>query len=630
MRIDAGIREIINTLSENRSAPVNTGGVNEAGGSAVSNAIDANRTAGSGSTGAQVNAREPLNRGTDDDYALLEKLPPEIRDAARAVLAYQTPLTADIIEKLLSYTRMPGGMNIQNAALLVTGGVDAALSDIGLLSDIINGRYSITNEFIKLIDLYEQAAGGDGVDIMREAVTVRAVIDSLTALLPADYAAAFYEANVNNTGQTAGIFESLAEAMLTAARGAPPAAEGQSGPEPGMAHTGGPPIQAQTGVHPPSEPTGGPPIQAQTDGTPYQAQTGVPSIQAQTGGSPPSEPTGGTPYQAQTGVHPLSNPMGGPPIQAQTGGSFDANIDALSPFITKIFDDLLVRSPGVLEYFNAPDGPPIQAQTGGSTVQPQTYAPSLEHILETAYMTARSLYAQYGSVDGNVPPGAGNISGDAMDYNPAMIFRSMFYENIYKTPDGIFANPASAALNIKTQYELILLQLNIIRTSIKQRLKQTPEKTEALRQTDRLENGLRLINNLNNRHQYAQIPLLSAGWESDLELFVMKRGGSKKKIDPEDATLFISLATANIGKVESLIHIGKNKNVSIDLRAESEGILSLLRDGRLDLHGALAAKGYKLARATYRLIIENTTASNAAERANALFPRDKRLIDYRI
>jgi hypothetical protein len=212
------------------------------------------------------------------------------------------------------------------------------------------------------------------------------------------------------------------------------------------------------------------------------------------------------------------------------------------------------------------------------------------------------------------------------------LFGELLFRDQILTPERLFGNPAETAELIKAQYERIVVQLGLLRASLisKQRNENSPERSEILRRIDSLEDGIRLMDNLNNRHQYIQAPLFVDGKETNLELFVMKRGGNKKKIDIDDATLFVSLNTNNIGRVEALIHTGGGKKISVDLRAGDEATLGLFREGRAELHNALADIGYKLVRTTYHVIEERLCAANAIKRANILFPTRQGGIDYRI
>jgi hypothetical protein len=188
-----------------------------------------------------------------------------------------------------------------------------------------------------------------------------------------------------------------------------------------------------------------------------------------------------------------------------------------------------------------------------------------------------------------------------------------------------------SAENASKMYEDILARLSLVRAAAARdpgaaaaareprAAAAAPGNDALLRQLARVEDGISLINDLNNRHQYMQVPLQAGAGHPPLELFVMKRGGKKRKIDAENATLFLSVGTQNLGKVDALAHLGKNRSVSVCLRAADEAALNEFRASRPLLHEMLRGAGYKLSRATYKLAEEKLTPANAMREASKEF-----------
>jgi len=671
MRIDPVVHEILNKFYEGRADgahPQNHAAAGRAGGA---NAAD--RDAGAAS------ARHDANQ------ALLNKLPPDLHNAAKAILAYQSPVTSESLDRILSYIQPHSGLNLESAALLVTGGVDAAFSDIGLLSDIINGRFNVSDELLNLINLYIQAADKDGTDILRDAAAIRAVLDAIFTQggpgLSGNYGdntaggdstaggasaggaagaeggtggvqggvmpqaglfqqiiieAIIASMNAGHTGQAAlpGVIPTndalayILNALLEAGGGA--AGDGGAAAENalignaagGNVAGGGAPDGGITG----GNTAGGAPESGNTANAGnstgaaqitqeliYQEQIYpghitqdklAPGRYAQDKFAPWLG--GGQPGEGQTVHAAIIQPTGAYPAATQAD-----NAEAFGMFLRQVIDGLSEHAPGLLDY--------IDSNAGGG----------IEKFIEAIRMAALGLYGQTaGGGQGAAGPRT-HIPGDG-DGAPGDAVRGYLLGGMLKEPGVLPERLLSGNGEIKAHYEYLLVHINLLRASLRRHQQQSPEKEAAMRQIESIEDAFRLINSLNSRHQYVQIPMHFAGQDSNLELFVMKRGGGKKKIDHEDATLFISLNTQNIGKVEALIHTGKNKNVSIDMRAENEGILSLMRESRMDLHNALADRGYKLARATYRVIEGRVTAANAAAQLNELFPHDQSHIDYRI
>jgi len=197
-------------------------------------------------------------------------------------------------------------------------------------------------------------------------------------------------------------------------------------------------------------------------------------------------------------------------------------------------------------------------------------------------------------------------------------------------PSVVFGDPGTAADIIKGQFEKAVIYLHLLRASLRSSSAPPALKAALERQIASVEDGVRIINDLNERHHYVQIPLSLYGSESDMELFVMKRGGGRKRINPEDATLFISLNTVNLGRVDALIKTGAYKSVSLSFRLDGDDALDLMKAARPFLHTALAKKGYRLSGAEYRVSGERITAANAVRRANDVFAYEGGGVDIRI
>jgi len=92
----------------------------------------------------------------------------------------------------------------------------------------------------------------------------------------------------------------------------------------------------------------------------------------------------------------------------------------------------------------------------------------------------------------------------------------------------------------------------------------------------------------------------------------LKRNNGRKRIDPQNATVFLSLDTENLGQVDSLISVNK-KNVSLNFRLEKNEIIDYIKENYIQLYEGLAKKGYKLVDIKYRLIDEKVNLLNARE-----------------
>lgn len=151
-------------------------------------------------------------------------------------------------------------------------------------------------------------------------------------------------------------------------------------------------------------------------------------------------------------------------------------------------------------------------------------------------------------------------------------------------------------------------KLDVIKSAIEH--SNPANKDELLNKIDNLQGNLKFINELNNHSTYIQIPLKMFDKNTTGELYVLKKGSRGKKIDPQNASVLVSLNTQNLGQVDSLISVNK-KNISLNLRVEDQSIISFIKENYIELYNSLRAKGYKLVDAKYRLIDERINVINA-------------------
>jgi hypothetical protein len=111
---------------------------------------------------------------------------------------------------------------------------------------------------------------------------------------------------------------------------------------------------------------------------------------------------------------------------------------------------------------------------------------------------------------------------------------------------------------------------------------------------------LTLPQGLNNHALYAHIPLLLGGEKTAAELYVFTDPREKgKRVDPRNATVFISLSTACLGQTECFVKL-TDKDAQADFSLARPEDAALLRAELPALAGGLKARGYNLARGAVR------------------------------
>ena len=170
------------------------------------------------------------------------------------------------------------------------------------------------------------------------------------------------------------------------------------------------------------------------------------------------------------------------------------------------------------------------------------------------------------------------------------------YESLFTKTDLLKTSPKTSLKNINTNlYE----KLEIIKLELAQ--SNNPKLHDIIPKIDSIQDNIKFINEMGQNAPYVQIPLNINGKNITGELYIMKRGGKSKKIDPENSTLYISLDTSNIGQIDTIISVNK-KSLGLVVKAERNDIISFIKDNYLELFENLKEKGYKVIDIKYKLI----------------------------
>lgn len=188
-------------------------------------------------------------------------------------------------------------------------------------------------------------------------------------------------------------------------------------------------------------------------------------------------------------------------------------------------------------------------------------------------------------------------------------------------------NTSSKDLHVKKVYKDMFEKLEVIKSAIEQH--SIPNKEDIINKIDNLQSSIKFINDLNNHSTYIQIPLNIFDKNTTGELYVLKKGSRSKKIDPQNASVLISLNTQNLGQINSLISVNK-KNISLNIRVEEQAIIGFIKENYIELYNSLSNRGYKLVDVKYRLIDEEITPINAESTIQKELDLLRQSIDYKI
>lgn len=210
------------------------------------------------------------------------------------------------------------------------------------------------------------------------------------------------------------------------------------------------------------------------------------------------------------------------------------------------------------------------------------------------------------------------------DIEKAKHFINKSFERLYiKINSEDFKNE----INVKGAYKEMFEKLEIVKEAVYSSA--LPNKDEVINKTDSIQNTVKFINEINGNNTYIQIPLNLVNSKTTGELYVLRRDSRKKKIDPDNATVFLSLNTQNLGQVDSLISVNK-KNISINMRVEDKNVCDLIKENHAALYNNIFNIGFKLVDFKYRVIEDNVNVLNVNKVVQKEESRNKVSLDYRI
>lgn len=199
----------------------------------------------------------------------------------------------------------------------------------------------------------------------------------------------------------------------------------------------------------------------------------------------------------------------------------------------------------------------------------------------------------------------GTKSSDRESKAMSKIFNSLFVR--------IDSETLKDDLHAKSLYKDINNVLEVIRDTAT--ASDSPMKDQIISKTENMQNMIRFMNELNSHSTFLQIPVKLIDQNTNCEIFVLKKNGGKKKIDPNNATAYISLDTTNIGKVDSLISLNK-KNISVNMIVSSIGVRDFVKTSHSILYKSLRDKGYNLVDLKCRVVEEEVSFLNVSQVMN--------------
>ncbi len=121
-----------------------------------------------------------------------------------------------------------------------------------------------------------------------------------------------------------------------------------------------------------------------------------------------------------------------------------------------------------------------------------------------------------------------------------------------------------------------------------------------------IDSAFRFFNQVTTYDALIHLPIKINQENTTGELYVMKRKKGKKKVDADNFTLFLSLQTSSLGRIESFLN-SSQKCVTVSFRVERDDLVKLVKDSHRVLYDGLLKKGYKLAEMKCRVLEKDIT-----------------------
>ena len=151
-------------------------------------------------------------------------------------------------------------------------------------------------------------------------------------------------------------------------------------------------------------------------------------------------------------------------------------------------------------------------------------------------------------------------------------------------------NDANAGVRLKNAREELFARLALIEEAITKAA--PPARTEMAEQTRRLMDHVRLLNNI-DQFAYMQLPIMLGEQRRTAELYLFRRKGGGKKIDPDNVNILLAIDLEHMGHWEALLNI-RNKDVSVRMEVPGEAEKDYFNRNTVLLHEMLSEAGFRL------------------------------------
>ena len=182
-------------------------------------------------------------------------------------------------------------------------------------------------------------------------------------------------------------------------------------------------------------------------------------------------------------------------------------------------------------------------------------------------------------------------------------------------------------INVNKLYNNLEMKLEVIENHLEQYNALGSEKIGHLVRD--IKSEISFIKNIDNMFNFYQLPIGINQNNTTVDMYILKNSREHRVIDPDNATLFLSLNTQNLGQVEILMHV-RDKVVSFNFRLEDDKTIDFFEKRHDILENILLSKGYTTGKTKFVLSTKATNMVNFGHIAREGKDSVKDVFDMRI
>ncbi len=253
--------------------------------------------------------------------------------------------------------------------------------------------------------------------------------------------------------------------------------------------------------------------------------------------------------------------------------------------------------------------PQVEASAQAAPEQSQAAAQQLSATADP--IAATSPQQQSAQAQATAAPTQGEAAAEALPQTTVQspeqsqpqtntVTREQLVHTIKQQIQSLFKNAESPDLASEIRAQNLNREIESTISLLKENLPMLPREVRTVAETAlrNIETSLTFMRELNNAATFMQIPITINNSKSTMELYVMNNGKGKKRIDPQNATLYLNLATSSMGDVEGYVRV-INKSVDVEFGIASKEITDFFKLNTKHMQQLLEGYGYKLIRMSF-------------------------------